>query len=95
MAKIFQGESWIDNKFVPVTFIKAADCKNNKENYVRILQNDDPSKELDSEIEEIYMKFNVGYSPEWGRGFYEASEKGKRGSSLYYYAKTKWKGLEK
>jgi hypothetical protein len=90
--KMFTGKAWVGDQFTDVTYIKAKDCDFNKENFISFLQKDVPEVALDSEICEIYMRYNVGYSHEYGdTGFYGESQKGVRGASLYYYAKIKYK----
>lgn len=89
--RIFTGEAWIGDKFCPVTFIKAKDCDFKKENYPKMLQVDNPAMMVVSEICEVYMRHNVGYSNVWeANGFWEAVPEGTRGASLFYYARTKY-----
>ncbi len=87
--KIVTGDAWINNQFVPVTFIKATDCNNNPENYIKVLQSDDPAVTVDSEICENHMRYNVGHHHDYGQGFWEGTEPGTRGATKFYYAKTK------
>lgn len=91
MARIFQGEAWIDDKFCRVTFVQAKDCTFDKSNFDMALDNYDASLVSDSEIKEFYMKHRIGYHPEYGKdGYWEGCTETERGASLFYYAKTKY-----
>ena len=95
MNKIIQGEAWVDEKFAGVTFIKAKECNNDVDNFIKVLQEDDPDITIDSRVLSTYLKFNVGYSPEFGNGFWEGGhKKGEKGAAEFYYAITKMKDID-
>lgn len=90
MARIMSGNAWVNDKFVPVTFIQAKDCNFKKSNFEAVLKADDEACTADSEIQQGYMKHRVGHHPEYGYdGYWEMCEETERGASMFYYAETK------
>jgi len=87
---IFTGDSWIDGKFCPVTFIKAKNCDFKPENFIKILQGDDPEVTIDSEVYSDYMRHRIDDNPDYGSSWWEGGyEKGDKGATQFFYAKTR------
>ena len=92
--KTFDGYGWIDEEFVAVIYVKAKDIDDDIDKFDAALNVYNPDRVRVSDIHEIYLKYNVGYSEEYGQGFYVASSKGLRGASKYYFAKTKYESSD-
>lgn len=91
MVKAIQGDAWIDEKFVRVTFIKARDCDFDKANFEKALQSYDDGMVVKSKVCDLYMKHNVGTHHDYGKGFWEGCHEGTRGAVLFFYAQTGYK----